>query len=149
MFRFTGWRFLSMGRALERADHTLALLETFGDLKAPAGSFDVAVEVGDSVITHRRRYAVATTRSTVIDLLALDEGNPRSVIFQADLLRREETELPRPEHGPRMTDLGRRILRLQTDLATITPERLTTRRIGGLRRDFAAVSEALTDLYLV
>ncbi|TMV15276.1 circularly permuted type 2 ATP-grasp protein [Arenibacterium halophilum] len=149
MFRFTGWRFLSMGRALERADHTLALLETFCDLKAPAGSFDVAVEVGDSVITHRRRYAVATTRSTVIDLLALDEGNPRSVIFQADLLRREETELPRPEHGPRMTDLGRRILRLQTDLATITPERLTTRRIGGLRRDFAAVSEALTDLYLV
>ena len=37
-------------------------------------------------MTHRRRYAVATSRETVIDLLALDPLNPRSVIHQLDAI---------------------------------------------------------------
>ncbi len=48
------------------------------------GALDLAVELGDSAMTHRRRYAVATRRETVVDLLALDPLNPRSVLFSAN-----------------------------------------------------------------
>ena len=58
------------------------VLAVFADEAAPAGGLDIAVELGDSVISHRRRYAVATNRETVMDLLALDSLNPRSVLHQ-------------------------------------------------------------------
>ena len=94
MFRFAGWRFLTMGRALERGSAIALLLATYADYGAPAGSFDVALEVGDSVMTHRRRYSVETNRNTVIDLLALDGDNPRSIVFQVETLREQQALLP-------------------------------------------------------
>ncbi len=49
---------------------------------APDGSLDMLLEIGDNVMTHRRRYNVSTARLTVTDLLALDPLNPRSILFQ-------------------------------------------------------------------
>jgi len=148
MFRFNGWRFLTMGRALERADAIAALLQVFADPGAPTGSFDVAVEVGDSVMTHRRRYTVETNRNTVIDLLALDRDNPRSVIYQIDLMQEQEAALPRRIDSPQMTDFARNILRLDTDLTTAEPEDITSERLVAIRAEISAISEALTALYL-
>ncbi|GGG73473.1 hypothetical protein GCM10011415_22230 [Salipiger pallidus] len=149
MFRFLGWRFLTIGRALERADHMASVLMTFADDSAPEGSFDAAVEIGDSVMTHRRRYSVETGRDTVIDLLALDRDNPRSILFQLDVLREEEARLAetcglRHELG----DTGRRILTLQTMVAVSTPPQIASRRLARIRRELAGVSEALTAQYL-
>ena len=81
MYRFTGWRFLSIGRSLERAIAMSGALAWLADPEAPDGALDLAVEIGDSVMSHRRRYAVATSRETVVDLLALDTLNPRSVLY--------------------------------------------------------------------
>ena len=44
-------------------------------------------------MSHRRRYAVTTTRDTVVDLLALDTMNPRSVLYHLDAVR-DHIELP-------------------------------------------------------
>ncbi len=76
MYRFIGWRFLGIGRALERGWQMAGVLAVFADEAAPAGGLDIAVELGDSVISHRRRYAVATNRDTVMDLLALELAQP-------------------------------------------------------------------------
>ena len=148
MFRFTGWRFLTMGRALERADHIASLLVAFADLGAPSGSFDIAVEIGDSVMTHRRRYAVETNRNTVIDLLALDPDNPRSILYQIDQLREQEDQLTRLDPSPRLSELARLILQLQTDLAVATPEALSTERLEDVRARIGAISDALSAQYL-
>jgi len=149
MFRFNGWRFLTMGRALERADQTLSLLIAFADLGAPSGGFDVAIEVGDSAMSHRRRYSVETNRNTVIDLLVLDIGNPRSVLFQIEVLREQESLLSRPddERG-RMSPLARRILLLHTELSVAAPEELTTERLIGMQAEVRQISGELTDCYL-
>ena len=148
MFRFDGWRFLTLGRALERAEQIAAVLSVFADPAAPSGGFDVAVEVGDSVMTHRRRYSVESSRDTLIDLLALDRDNPRSIRFQLDVLREEEERLSREMNAPQMSDVAKRILRLQTALSIAEPVHITTKRLRSIRREIAGISEALSSRYL-
>ncbi|MFN6979112.1 MAG: alpha-E domain-containing protein, partial [Gemmobacter sp.] len=147
MYRFAAWRFLSLGRAVERADNMAWTLATFADPRAPDGSLDLAVEVGDSVMTHRRRFAVATSRATVIDLLALDEMNPRSVLYQLSEARAQLAHLPgNAPQGP-LSPLGRHLLRLHTDLAVSTAEELTTARLLGLRAGIGGLSSLLGTQY--
>ncbi|MAB04472.1 MAG: hypothetical protein CML50_00425 [Rhodobacteraceae bacterium] len=148
MFRFLGWRFLTIGRALERADHMASVLVSLAGDGAPAGGLDAAVEIGDSVMTHRRRYSVETGRDTVIDLLALDRDNPRSILFQIDVLRAEEERLSEITKAVQPSEAARRILVLQTALAVARPEQLTERRLRRIRREIASISEALTAQYL-
>ncbi|WP_226621863.1 circularly permuted type 2 ATP-grasp protein [Alloyangia pacifica] len=147
MFRFLGWRFLSVGRALERTEQMAAFLAAFTSAKAPEGGLDLAVEVGDTVMTHRRRYSVETSRETVIDLLALDAGNPRSMLFQIDVLLGEEERI-RLASGRPMGEAAKRILMLRTALAVAEPAEITPARLAGFRGDLAAISHALTAQYL-
>ena len=52
------------------------------------------LEIGDSVMTHRRRYAVSAGVNSYVDLLVLDPLNPRSVAFQVAELRAQIERLP-------------------------------------------------------
>jgi uncharacterized alpha-E superfamily protein len=147
MYRFVGWRFLTLGRLHERAMGMTAALAVLADPGAPEGALDLAIEYGDSVMTHRRSFAVSTSRATVIDLLALDPLNPRSLRRQIDGMREEIDHLPRAnEHGA-LSPLARAALRLHADLATQPPEALTTRRLWALRRRVGHVSDLLTRAY--
>ncbi|KFI26433.1 circularly permuted type 2 ATP-grasp protein [Paenirhodobacter enshiensis] len=148
MYRFSGWRFLSFGRALERADALAGLLATFADPAAPEGSLDLTVEVADSVITHQRRYRVETSRDTVVDLLALDADNPRSILFQIQRLRRLVAELPRAtEHG-RLSPLARAMVPLESAFLIAAPSEIDTGRLNELRRELARVSDLAGAAYL-
>jgi hypothetical protein len=89
MYRFSGWRFLTIGRSLERAMAMSELLAAFAEWSGPHGGFELCVEVGDSVMTHRRRYSVTASRDTVIDLLALDPLNPRSIAFHINEIKEQ------------------------------------------------------------
>ncbi|KAA9006743.1 circularly permuted type 2 ATP-grasp protein [Histidinibacterium aquaticum] len=148
MFRFTGWRFLTIGRSLERAHAGAELLRVFADDDAPSGAFDVAVEVADSVMTHRRRYSVETNRATVIDLLALDDKNPRAVVYQVALMRGEVAELPAATVAGRMSELSSALLRLHTELQVVAPEDLDSGTLAGIRDEIAALSDRLSAQYL-
>ena len=122
MYRFTGWRFLTIGRSLERAMGMASLLARMTDDEAPDGALDFAVEVGDSTLSHRRRYTVRTSRPTVIDLLALDTMNPRSILYQLSELRDQVDLLPGAMVHGEMSDLARAVLRVHTDVAVQTPD---------------------------
>ena len=143
MFRFSGWRFLTLGRSLERADNFANLLAAFADLGAPPGGFDLAVEVGDSVLTHRRRYAMETNRNTVIDLLALDPDNPRSIRFQIEQARREVEHLLTEEERIQATPLTRALILLETELTVASPDEIHTGRLTAMRDDIANIASAL------
>lgn len=147
MYRFMGWRFLTLGRLHERAMGMSAILAILADPDMPEGALDLAVELGDSVLTHRRRFAVSTTRDTVIDLLGLDEANPRSVRHQIDGLRDQIALLPGAYEGTKPTALMRNALRLQVALETDTPETLTTGALWSLRAQIATLSDQLTGAY--
>jgi uncharacterized circularly permuted ATP-grasp superfamily protein/uncharacterized alpha-E superfamily protein len=148
MYRFTGWRFLSLGRAMERAWATASFLVSFTDPDAPEGALELALEAGDSIMTHRRRFAVETGRDTVIDLLVLDAMNPRSVLAQLNAMHAHLDTMPLPEGSPQITPVLRHVMRLETDLATATAADFDPPRMLALLDEAAALSGLLAQSHL-
>jgi uncharacterized alpha-E superfamily protein len=104
-----GWRFLGLGRRMERALQMLELLRV-GVALAPFpddACLEVLLHVADSSTTYRSRYLAAIRTRYVLELLLADESNPRSVAFQATALLDGLRMLPRhpgeaqtpPEHA--------------------------------------------------
>lgn len=156
MHRSSGWRFLTFGRALERADGAAAVLAGFAtdppdagrDAAVLAGLADLALEYGDSRITHRRRYRIDPTQRTVTDLLALDAYNPRSILFQVTSLRRIAEDLPQARVHGRVSAVLALLLPLETALQVADPDQINAARLQGIRATLAALSLRLTEAYL-
>ena len=94
MYHAVGWRFLEIGRRLERAIEMCRLMALLAPPDAAAELLDLLVEIGDSVMTHRRRYKVNSGRLAAIELLALDEFNPRSILYQLAEMKAQVAALP-------------------------------------------------------
>ena len=148
MYRFYGWRFLTLGRLHERALGTTGIVAALAQPDAPHGALDLCVELGDSVLTHRQRFAISTSRETVIDLLVLDPMNPRSVRHQIDQMMAQVSELPGGVEQGEYSALGRAVLRCQTEVATETPESLDGEALDALGTRIADLSTLLTEAYL-
>ncbi|WP_245155575.1 circularly permuted type 2 ATP-grasp protein [Paracoccus ravus] len=148
MYRVEGWRFLTLGRLHERALGTTASVAALTGPDAPHGGLDLCVELGDSVMIHRQRFAIATTRETVIDLLLLDPMNPRSLRYQLDQMFGQVTELPGGVMHGEYSALARAVLRCRTEIATGSPETLDSLQLSALTENISALSELLTEGYL-
>ena len=163
MTRGEGWRFLDMGRRLERAIKLVTLLgETMVEPILPEREgplLEAVLEVADSGITYRRRYLASLQAAPVVDLLLIDETNPRSVAFQLVALGDHLPQLPR-ESGRAGRSVEDRLvlaslsrLRLADVEAIVVPDS-AGRRVGlasllaELERDLPALSEALSGSYL-
>lgn len=148
MYHHEGWRFLSIGRAQERADGLLMMLGTFAAPRVVTGALEIAVELGDSVMTHQRRYRFGPSRDTVLDLLVLDANNPRAVLHQIALIRRHLARLPQAGTDGRLTVLERALLTMDTDLRVAGPADLSPDRLTELRERLSEIWELLTATYL-
>ncbi|OOG72500.1 circularly permuted type 2 ATP-grasp protein [Sinorhizobium sp. A49] len=148
MYRFTGWRFLSIGRYIERGLHMTRLLGHMSGPNAPDGAYDMLLEIGDSVMTHRRRYNVNTAALTVTDLLALDPLNPRSVLYQLNEIKTEVELLPNAFVNGQMSPFYREAMRLHSGLAVMTPEAMNLGVYNRLERDLEELSNILANTYL-
>ncbi|PYC21998.1 molybdopterin oxidoreductase [Aquipseudomonas alcaligenes] len=98
MTRDDGWRFLMIGRCIERLQF---LCESVAGLLRSHAAQDQSalewlLELGNSIITYRTRYLAAPQLIPVLDLLLLDEQNPHAVLFQ---LRQLLRSLERLEEG--------------------------------------------------
>ncbi len=97
MTRGPNWLFVDLGRRLERAAH-LAWLVRQTAVVSPAFEAErvrIALEIADSAMTYRSRYLNAFQIAPLIDLLLLDESNPRAVVFQLAAIENNLSELPR------------------------------------------------------
>ena len=148
MYRFAGWRFLEIGRRLERGIQLAGIVGWFTRAKAPEGALDMLLEIGDSVMTHRRRYNVNTARLTVTDLLALDPLNPRSVLFQVNEIHHEVEQLPNALINGQMSPFYREAMRLHSGLAVMTPEGMGVEVYQRLERELEQLSDLLAQTYL-
>lgn len=148
MYRFFGWRFLTIGRVQERAVGMSGILAALCDDAAPPGALDLCIELGDSVLTHRRRFTSASSRETVIDLLALDPMNPRSIRNQIDVMAEQVQFLPGASTYGQLSPLGRAMLRVQADVVTATPETMTSKALLAVQGDLHTLSDLLTEAYL-
>lgn len=97
MTRGLGWRFMDMGRRIERGiNHTglirAGLSQLYGE--SPA-ILEALLEVSASIMTYRSRYRTTFQLAPVLDLLLIDESNPKSLAFQCSQLAAHVEQLPR------------------------------------------------------
>ncbi len=84
MTRGPGWRFLNIGRRIERS---VQMIDLFRAIIVPLDaqtwqSLELLLDVCDSSLTYRSRYFTTIQAAPVLDLLMNDETNPRSLAFQ-------------------------------------------------------------------
>ncbi|GIX29981.1 MAG: hypothetical protein KatS3mg124_0453 [Porticoccaceae bacterium] len=98
MVHGTGWRFLDMGRRLERAKQTLVLMRTLlvpvDDELTEATLQEALLQTLESLITYRRRYRAGLALRDVLELTLVDAANPRSVRHQLERLAEHVAALP-------------------------------------------------------
>ena len=96
MTRGHGWRFLDLGRRLERARGLVRLIKaTIQQVPRNDAVLSPLLEICDSAMTYRRRYHARPQLAPVLDLLMADDSNPRSLIWQLYQLSRHAALLPR------------------------------------------------------
>jgi len=100
MTRGYGWRFLDFGRRLERGLSVLKLLRSAAIVESPpAAVLEPVLEIADSLMTFRRQYFTTPRWAGVLDLLLRDASNPRSLLFQVNVLGEHAAalaETPKP-----------------------------------------------------
>jgi uncharacterized circularly permuted ATP-grasp superfamily protein/uncharacterized alpha-E superfamily protein len=148
MLRSIGWRFMSIGRSLERAQWTAAGLARLTEESAPEGALELAIELGDSAMAYRGAFTQIATRASVLELLAFESRNPRSLLHLLEDIRAQVEALPQPAGVGGLTPIARAALRLYADLAVHTPARLEPEVLLSLRSELAAFSDLLTQTWL-
>jgi uncharacterized alpha-E superfamily protein len=146
MTRGDGWRFLDIGRRLERALQTVALLRHglgFGSA-TDSGQLEVLLEIGDSSITYRSRYLTSMQPDLVLDLLLLDEANPRSVAFQLARLREHVDQLPASRSRIRRPAEARQALSLLTSVQLAEARDVMAEDPEGRRANLEKLLDRLT-----
>jgi uncharacterized circularly permuted ATP-grasp superfamily protein/uncharacterized alpha-E superfamily protein len=144
MTRGAGWRFLDMGRKIERCVQIIGLVR--GSVTLPSGQegpvLEALLEISDSSMTYRRRYQGSLQTAAVLDLLLADETNPRSLAFQLAALADDVENLPRDPSRLGRSAEQRLMLSALTELRLADIEHLT--RIEDGRR--TALDELLVQL---
>ncbi len=120
MTREQGWRFLDVGRRIERSLMVISILRT---LVVPVYSpvvenamLEASLVSNESLITYRRRYRSYLQLTTVLELLLFDDANPRSLIFQLNRMQEHVQYLPSQGSAKHMTELERLVLEASTQL---------------------------------
>ncbi len=112
MTRGPGWQFLDLGRRIERALAMISLLR--GTLSTASGGehavLEALLEIADSSMTYRNRYATNLQLAPLLDLLITDETNPRAIAYQLAALAHHVERLPRAVGDPLLSDEQRLVL---------------------------------------
>ncbi len=154
MTRGEGWRFLDIGRRLERSLQMIELLRhgLASDPAVTRGELEAVLEIADSTLTYRSRYQTSMQTDLVLDLLLIDEANPRSIVFQLARLTEHIEQLPESKSLTRRPPEARILLRLLTnvqladvcELAAPEPLNAFLQKAGS---DLRQLSELLTRTY--
>ena len=112
MSRGQGWRFLEMGRRLERVLQVTGLTRSMLLNYVPEESMvlETFLEILDSTITYRRRYHAHPEFVTAIDLVLCDERNPRSLAYQFVSLSEQVTHLQKDRDHTEISQEERLVL---------------------------------------
>ena len=156
MTRAIGWRFLDMGRRIERVINSVKALKSvlLSERPSEVSQLQVLLEFFDCSMTHRSRYMDEIQLSTVFDLLVIDETNPRSVCFQFSQLAGHIDILPNSQNRSFRTLEQRIVLSVLNQICLIDmndrkefPAEPFIELLDFIDRETAALSDALSIAY--
>lgn len=141
------WRFLELGRSVERG---LSLARAAGRLAGARGEPDEAwlrawLTFADSRTAYRTRYQTTPAPAPAVDLLILDEANPRALVWQLMRIDAALEALPATGPGPRRRPERRTLLRALVEVQLGDPEALAEEDEDGARPALMALLAAVED----
>lgn len=149
MGRGPPWQFYDLGRRLERA---LALCRITRQLTAPGYGPDelgLLLDLFDSQITYRSRYLVEPMRGPVVDLLLLDPGNPRGLVYQVERMAEHLAHLPRLHDDGVPEEPWRQFSAMLAQLRGLDASNTDDRQILELENRLLGLSDAISQRYFL
>ena len=163
MAQTTGWMSLDMGRRVERGLLLMVVCRSslvgVQDDWTEGLLLESVLAAAESLSTYRRRYRSALHFPTALELLLLDEHNPRSLLYQLKRLEEHIAVLPREKHGYRRSEEEQLIMEALTQLQLSNTHSLAVRSEQTAQRDglekllarlsqlLIAISDVLTQTY--
>ena len=149
MGRTAAWRFHDLGRRIERALTVTRAVRVFGMPNGTVDDLSTLLDLADSQISYRQRYLTGIARVPMVDLVALDPGNPRSLAFQVDRICDHMRALP--VLGDDGMDEPQQAVAtaLVSIVSTATAATLDESVLGDLERRLFALSDAVARRYFL
>jgi uncharacterized alpha-E superfamily protein len=149
MNRAAGWRFLDMGRRVERGINICRFTRTLADEDATPDDLDLLLDLADCQITYRARYLVGLAITPVRDMVMLDPFNTRSLAFQVVTLQAHLAALPSLVDDGMLEAPGRILVVLATEVETADAATLTGQRMLAFGEALMRLSGAIADRYFL
>ncbi len=149
MNRGAGWRFLDMGRRIERGINTCRFARIFATRDATVDNLDLVLDLADSQITYRARYLVGLAATPVRDMVVLDPFNPRSLAFQLAALKEHLAILPSLQDDGMMEPPRRILVALAAEVETKDAELLESEDLLGFEHALKSLSSAVSDRFFL
>ena len=148
MTRDYGWYFMDIGRRVERATMLAGLLRSScvhrHDAEVEGLVLEDLLGTIDNLMTYRRRYRQGLQHRSVLQLLLLDEDNPRSLAYQLFRLQKYIAQLPREQSDQQLSGEERNILEATTRLRLLDLNKLTQPAADG--GDYIQLDQFLTGI---
>jgi len=149
MNRSAGWRFLDMGRRIERGINTCRFARTLADEDATSDDLDLLLDLADSQITYRARYLVGLALTPVRDMVMLDSFNTRSLAFQVAALKEHLSSLPSLLGDGMLEKPMQILLPLATQVEIDEAANLNGGEIHKFEQTLMQLSDAVADRYFL
>ena len=149
MGRTAAWRFHDLGRRMERALTVTRAVRAFGLPHASADDLSTLLDLADSQISYRQRYLTGIARVPVVDLVALDPGNPRSLAFQICRICEHLAALPVLEDDGMDEPQQAQGTAINAIVATATAALLDADILGDVERRLYQLSDAVARRYFL
>ena len=149
MGRTASWRFLDLGRRVERAITLCRFVRALGGHDATADDLAALLELTNSAIGYRQRYPAGLAPIAVRDLIVLDNGNPRSLAYQVDAIATHLNALPRLSDDGMAEAQQQLANALAAELASWTAAKLDDDAVRGLESRLLQLSDAIADRFFL
>jgi uncharacterized circularly permuted ATP-grasp superfamily protein/uncharacterized alpha-E superfamily protein len=162
MTRGNGWLFLDIGRRLERGLLLISTVRTAFSLRlgdeVEMQLIESLLDSSDNTICYRQHYRSYFELPSCLELLLLDQNNPRSLAYQISQLQEHVARLPGLRQGQRLSTEQRLLLEAGTMLSLANLDDLVAVSRDGVRDNLdqhlsrlyyllGALSEAVTADY--
>jgi uncharacterized alpha-E superfamily protein len=149
MNRGAGWRFLDMGRRIERGINVCRFARIVAGDNATIDDLDLLLDLADSQISYRARYLVGLALTPVLDMVILDPFNTRSLAFQVVALKGHLASLPTLLADGMLEEPSRILLPVAAQVETADAANLDSDSLLVLERTLARLSDAVADRYFL
>ena len=148
MSQLVGWRFLELGRRVERAIATCRFVRQFA-FAGIDGALDLLLELADSQITYRLRYVMVAARAPVVDLVVLDPSNPRSIVYQLARIETHLAAIPKRSEDTRLSPPEQIATALAAKVRTADAAALTQQDFVDAEETLMKLADAVASTYFI